>query len=623
MSEAESHVTPHASRARAGWQFALFAYRTLIAPWPVFALLLALIGAIGALAPLVEIKAMSGLVNALTARTLAAQTTGPRGLFEAFMPYLPWVALLVGIRLVSWTIYMESFQRYLAAQLHERVRARLEPRFFGHALALRLEAFEHPAYYDTLQRAARCMDEATVTTHLTHLQRLIPLALGSLAILFALGRVSCLIPLALFGGSLLLIRWHVRREREFIEINFNQTPLARRRGYWRDLLTRRAYAAEVRLFDLGEHAARVWRGLTRRALAEISAARRRNLRGALPVTAMNVLLFGGVSLALIYAAARGRVTAGALVALLYVTESYLARLHMISWRVETLQRFTAELHHVPHFFALAAEQTDVGIQTPHVLREGIKFNGVGFTYPDGAQPALADIDLHIRPGERVALVGLNGAGKTTLAKLLLGLYQPAAGAITIDGSDLHAIAPASWRAATGAVLQDFMRYDLTVRENIGFGQLARLDEHAAVAAAAQQSSAAGLIEHLPARYETVLGKEFEGGQDLSTGQWQKLALARVYLRDPAVLVLDEPAAALDAHAEREIYRRFLELSAGKTVLLISHRLGSARLADRIIFLQGGRIVEAGTHEELIAAGGPYAALYELQAQWYRDAEARV
>ena len=621
MSEAQSQAQPTAPRMGGGWQFALFAYRTIVAPWPFFVVLLALIGAVGALTPLVEIKAMSGLINALTSHAAAAQSTNARSLFGALAPYLLWVALLVGIRIVSWTIYMESFQRYLAARLNERVRLALEPRFFRHALALRLEVFEQPAFYDTLQRAARSMDEAAVATHLTHLQRLVSLALGSLAILWALGRVHWLIPLALCGGSILLVAWHVRREREFIEINFSQTPLARRRDYWRALLTRRAPAAEVRLFGLADHIARAWHALTERALQEISAARHRNVRSAFPVMAANVLLFGGVSLALIAQAARGRVSAGVLVALLYVTESYLTRLHMISWRVETLQRFFAELRYVPRFFALAAERVAAGAHTPAALRVGIKFDGVGFTYPgsDG-RPALTDVNLHIRPGERIALVGENGAGKSTLAKLLLGLYQPTTGAITVDGCDLQTVAPQAWRAQTGAVLQDFMRYDLTVRENIGFGQTARLDDLPAIAAAAQLSSAVELIEHLPARYETVLGKQFAGGQDLSTGQWQKLALARVYLRDPMVLVLDEPAAALDAHAEREIYRRFLQLSAGKTVLLISHRLGSARLADRILFLQHGRIVQAGTHDELIAAGGPYAELYELQAQWYRDTE---
>jgi ATP-binding cassette, subfamily B, bacterial len=620
VSEAEGQATALSQSLRAHWQFARFAYDTLIAPWPIFIFLLAIVGLIGGVTPLIEIKAMSGLVNALTAHAPTFGGTNARSLFVALAPYLTWVLLLVGIRIVSWTIYMESFQRYLAVQLNERVRARFDPRFYGHALALRLEWFETPSFYDTLARARRSMDDEAVAVHLTHLQRLVSMVLGALAILWALGRVHWAIPLVLLSGSLLLIAWHVRREREFIEINFRQTPLQRQRDYWRDLITRRATAAEVRLFDLGAHIMRVWRGLTGRALEEISTARRRNVRRALPVLAANIALFGLVGLALIYQAAHSRLSAGALVALLYAAQSYLDRLHMISWRIETLQRFFGGLRSVPRFFALAREESASGATAPIVLRDCISFANVGFTYPGSAKPALAEINLHIRPGERLALVGENGAGKSTLAKLLLGLYRPTEGAITIDGIDLQTIAPQAWRALTGAVLQDFMRYELTMRENIGLGELARLDDLAAIEQAARLSSAAAFVEHLPARYETMLGRQFEGGQDLSTGQWQKLALARLYLRDPVLVVLDEPTAALDAHAELELYRRFLHIAAGKTVLVISHRLGSARLCDRILFLQHGRIVQAGTHDELLARGGPYAELYELQAQWYRDAE---
>lgn len=185
-----------------------------------------------------------------------------------------------------------------------------------------------------------------------------------------------------------------------------------------------------------------------------------------------------------------------------------------------------------------------------------------------------------------------------MTKLLLGLYRPTEGAITADGIDLHIIAPQSWRAQWGAVLQDFMRYELTVRENIGFGALARLGDLAAIEQAAQLSSTATFVAHLSARYETILGRQFEGGQDLSTGQWQKLALARAYLRDALVVVLDEPTAALDARTEVNIYRRFHDLVRGQSALLSTHRRGAARLAARILFLASGQVVEAGTQAEL-------------------------
>ena len=239
-----------------------------------------------------------------------------------------------------------------------------------------------------------------------------------------------------------------------------------------------------------------------------------------------------------------------------------------------------------------------------------------FRYPGSGADALSRVDLHLRPGETLALVGENGAGKTTLTKLLLGLYQPTHGRITVDGVALGEIDPSSWRRSVAAVLQDYVKYSLTVRENIGFGRLEKLPDTEALESAARRSSAAAIVDGLPGGYGTLMGKEFEGGYDLSEGQWQKLALARLHLRDAEILVLDEPASALDALAERDLYNQFLLLSEGKTVVLVSHRLGSARLANRVVFLERGHVVQEGTHDELMVAGGPYSELYQMQAEWY-------
>jgi ATP-binding cassette subfamily B protein len=259
----------------------------------------------------------------------------------------------------------------------------------------------------------------------------------------------------------------------------------------------------------------------------------------------------------------------------------------------------------------------VGLRAPFPLRHGITFDAVSFRYPGAPEPALRGVSLEIRPGERLALVGENGAGKSTLARLLLGLDEPMEGRILVDGVDLREIDPTSWRERAAAVFQSFVRYQLTARENIGLADPASLYDDDRIRAAAQRSSAHAVIETLPHGYETPLGKGFEGAHDLSVGQWQKLALARAYMREADLLVLDEPAASLDALAELEVYRQFSEASVGKTVLLISHRLGSARLADRIVVLEAGTVAQTGTHDELIARGGPYAEMYRLQAEWYR------
>ena len=248
----------------------------------------------------------------------------------------------------------------------------------------------------------------------------------------------------------------------------------------------------------------------------------------------------------------------------------------------------------------------------------VRFEGVTFAYPGTDEAVLDRLDLEISPGERVALVGENGAGKTTLAKLLLGLYRPTEGRIMVDGVDLSEVEPSEWRRHVAAVFQDYMRFELTARENIGFGNLGRLAERPAIEAAAIKSGSAEFVAALPAGYETVLGRAFdENGQDLSSGQWQRLAGARAYFRDASVLVLDEPTAALDPKAEVEVYRSFADMSVGKSVLLISHRLGSARLADRVVFLEGGRITDEGSHAELVERGGRYAEMYSIQAEWYR------
>ncbi|MEW6733923.1 MAG: ABC transporter ATP-binding protein, partial [Acidobacteriota bacterium] len=522
------------------------------------------------------------------------------------------------VRFLNWMIFFDTFQRYLAAQLTERVRTRFDEKFFDKALSVRLELLENASYHDILQRAWRAMDESQLAYQLTQLLRLVSLLFSCLAILQILAKIDWSVPILLLAGSLLVLRWQIIRERELIEINYNQTPLQRRRDYWRDLVIRRNAASEVRLFGLATHIISTWGKLTEQILKEISSVRHSNIIKSLPVKVINIGLFGMVGFSLIFAAASGKIDAGALIAFLYALQDYLNKIAMISWRLERSQRFFSQIGYAQQFFGLQGEEAKTGMAAPETLHKSIHFQAVNFSYPGSDRLAVAGIDLQICPGERIALVGENGAGKSTIAKLLLGLYQPSKGTITIDGIDLQTISPQAWRAKTGAVLQDFMRYAFTAYENIGLGCLTKLNDTTAIEAAADMSSAAQFICQLPKLYDTPLGKEFENGQDLSLGEWQKLAIARVYLRNPDIIVLDEPASALDAMAELEIYRQFLQLSQGKTVLFISHRLGSARMADRILFLQQGRIVQQGTHEELITSSGPYAELYNSQASWYKE-----
>ena len=258
-----------------------------------------------------------------------------------------------------------------------------------------------------------------------------------------------------------------------------------------------------------------------------------------------------------------------------------------------------------------------GLPAPRPIVRGFEFRNVSFSYPGVDRCVLSNFNFTLVPGERVALIGENGQGKTTIVKLISRLYDPTGGQILLDGIDLREYDLASLHSETGVIFQDFMRYEMTARENIAVGRIETPHTTEEIEYAADKSLAADVIATLRDGYDQMLGRRFEGGVDLSGGEWQKIALARAYLRDAQLLILDEPTAALDARSEFEVFQRFAELTFGKMALLISHRFSTVRMADRIAVLEGGHLVEEGSHAELIALGGRYAAMFEMQAASYR------
>jgi ATP-binding cassette subfamily B protein len=254
---------------------------------------------------------------------------------------------------------------------------------------------------------------------------------------------------------------------------------------------------------------------------------------------------------------------------------------------------------------------------PVPIREGFEFQDVGFRYPGSDRWAVRHLTFTFAPEERIALVGENGAGKTTLVKLLARLYDPDEGRVLLDGVDLRDYDLASLRRNIGVIFQDFVRYDFVLKENIGVSQVEALDDDVRVREAARRSLADSVATRLEKGYDQMLGRRFDGGVELSGGEWQKVALGRAYMRDAQVLILDEPTASLDARAEYEVFLRFAELTKGRMAVLISHRFSTVRMADRILVLQGGELIDQGTHAELVARGGLYAELFSLQAAGYR------
>jgi ATP-binding cassette subfamily B protein len=308
--------------------------------------------------------------------------------------------------------------------------------------------------------------------------------------------------------------------------------------------------------------------------------------------------------------------------LTFLAASFRQSRDLIQGVLLSLSQLYEQALYLRDLFTFFAMQPSIASQpgarpVPRPILHGLEFKDVGFRYPGSDRWAVRHLSFRLEPGERLALVGENGAGKTTLVKLLARLYDPDEGVILLDGVDLRAYDVASLHGAIGVIFQDFVRYEMMVRENIGVGEIAAVDESPRIEQAAERSLASDVVARLPGRYEQMLGRRFEGGVELSGGEWQKVALARAYLRDAEVLILDEPTAALDARAEFQVFQRFTELTRGKMAVLISHRFSTVRMADRILVLENGEVREHGTHEELLAARGTYAELFTLQAAGYR------
>ncbi|HEY1070540.1 MAG TPA: ABC transporter ATP-binding protein [Thermomonas sp.] len=506
---------------------------------------------------------------------------------------------------------------YVDAVLSELFTNATSIRLMEHAALLDLEDFEDADLQDKLDRARRqtmgrmnllsqlfgqAQDAITVVSFAAGLLAYAPWLMVLLAI--------ALVP-AFIGES------HFNALN--YSLNFQWTPERRQLEYLRQMGASVETAKEVKIFGLNRFFIERFRALSEKFY---EANRRLAGRRALWGTLLGTLGTLGYYVAYAYIAWRtvrgdfsiGDLTflAGSFRRLRQLLESLLSGFSQVAGQALYLEDLYS-------FFELQPEITSWpgALPVPAPIRQGFVFENVGFRYEGAEQWALRGLSFQLRAGEVLALVGENGAGKTTLVKLLARLYDPDEGRILLDGRDLRDYDLERLRASIGVIFQDFVRYHLTAAENIGVGRIEALDDRARIERAARKGMADEVVAGLPRGYDQVIGRRFKEGVDLSGGQWQKIAIARAYMREGQVMILDEPTAALDARSEFEVFERFKELSAGRTAVLISHRFSSVRMADRILVLADGKVEASGTHEQLMAQGGRYAELFELQAAGYR------
>ncbi len=505
----------------------------------------------------------------------------------------------------------------------------ISERLIEHAATLDLRHFEDPAFYDQLDRAQR-----QTTGRIGLLAQL--LAAGQdLLMLISLAAAVFLYSPWLLGLLVISVLPGFLGETYFTSLEYSLlyrwTPGRRQLDYLRYVGASNATAKEVQMFGLAGWLAHRYRTLARRFYEE---NRRLSIRKGLAATGLSIagmLAYYAAYAMILLRGFQGSISLGMLT---FLAASFARardatqRLLQTAGNIYEQSLYTKDLFDFFEMKPTVVSSAGAGMM-PSKIREGIVFEDIGFRYPGSDGWAVRNVTFRIAPGERVALVGENGAGKTTLVKLLARLYDPTEGRILMDGVDLREYDLESVRRAIGAIFQDFVRYDFRFDENIGVGRIDAVREHLerdagpdgashpGIVDAAEKSLAASLLERFPKGYRQMLGRRFEGGVELSGGEWQKIALARAYMRNAQVIILDEPTAALDARAEYEVFSRFAELAAGQIAILISHRFSTVRMADRIIVLAGGAVGEQGTHAELVAAKKLYAELFALQAEGYR------
>lgn len=501
--------------------------------------------------------------------------------------------------------------------LSDKFTRHISIKLMTHAAKLDLTTYEDPSFYDKLERArVQSVDRVQMIQLggrlLQEIVTTISLAAGiflfSKSLLLAL--VACVLPAFLGETHFAFLGY---------SLSFQQTPARRELDYLRMLAGSKEGAKELKLFGLAPYLIGRYSDISERIYQQsLRLAKRRLVIGSLLAMVVTAGYYSPYAY-VIYKTVVGAITIGMMTFLAGAIAGASTNIQAVFTTFSGIANQALFLTDLLDFFSVAPKIVSKpgALAAPKPVRLGFEFKNVSFHYPGNTRLVLKNASFKLAPGERIAIVGENGQGKTTIVKLLTRLYEPSEGQILLDGKDLREYDLESLWKEIGVIFQDFMRYEMTASENIAMGKIDDRDNSFRIRTAANKSLAEAVIRRLPNGFDQVLGSRFEGGMDLSGGEWQKIALARAYLRDAQLLILDEPTAALDARSEHEVFERFSELTEGKMALLISHRFSTVKMADRILVLKDGRIAEEGKHESLLQVGGHYAQMFELQAANYR------